>query len=97
MPFKFSNIVPNESTAMEIMGLKFIVDSANLLSNTAHSDKKSKMVNLQSEEEEFMSLDNSSGPDDFLTAVDRRSVADDVELEIFAERGKEKQSNVSNQ
>ncbi|KDO55426.1 hypothetical protein CISIN_1g019155mg [Citrus sinensis] len=80
---------------MEITGLKFIADTANLLSNTAHSDKKSKMVNPDSKEEDSMSLVDSSGPDEFLTAVNRRSVADDVELEIFAERGK-KESDESN-
>lgn len=80
---------------MEITGLKFIADTANLLSNTAHSDKKSKMVNPDSKEEDSMSLVDSSGPDEFLTVVNRRSVADDVELEIFAERGK-KESDESN-
>lgn len=89
MPFKLSNIISNESTAMEITGLKFIANMANLLSNTAHSDNKSKMVNPGSEEEDSVSLVDSSGPDEFLAAVDRRRVADDVELEIFAERGKQ--------
>lgn len=54
------------------------------------------MVNRDSKEEDSMSFVDGPGPDEFLTAVDRRSVADNVELEIVAERGKGKQCDESN-